>query len=159
MNKNYDEIVKRSKDIFVKWRSIPAPQRGEYIRKFGEELRAKKDYLAETITKEARKIQTESQGEVQEAIDMCDFAVGLSRQLYGFTMPSERPNHRLQELWHPLGVVGCITAFNFPMAVFAVFHVASGSSWLSYKLRFTYDFLSVFTLLSLVPLSLLGKVA
>ena len=119
MNKNYDEIVKRSKDIFVKWRSIPAPQRGEYIRKFGEELRAKKDYLAETITKEARKIQTESQGEVQEAIDMCDFAVGLSRQLYGLTMPSERPNHRLQELWHPLGVVGCITAFNFPMAVFA----------------------------------------
>ena len=119
MNKNYDEIVKRSKDIFVKWRSIPAPQRGEYIRKFGEELRAKKGYLAETITKEARKIQTESQGEVQEAIDMCDFAVGLSRQLYGLTMPSERPNHRLQELWHPLGVIGCITAFNFPMAVFA----------------------------------------
>ena len=119
MNKNYDEIVKRSKDIFVKWRSIPAPQRGEYIRKFGEELRVNKDYLAETITKEARKIQTESQGEVQEAIDMCDFAVGLSRQLYGLTMPSERPNHRLQELWHPLGVVGCITAFNFPMAVFA----------------------------------------
>ena len=119
MNKNYDEIVKRSKDIFIKWRSIPAPQRGEYIRKFGEELRANKDYLAETITKEARKIQTESQGEVQEAIDMCDFAVGLSRQLYGLTMPSERPNHRLQELWHPLGVVGCITAFNFPMAVFA----------------------------------------
>jgi len=119
MNKNYDEIVKRSKDIFIKWRSVPAPQRGEYIRKFGEELRAKKDYLAETITKEARKIQTESQGEVQEAIDMCDFAVGLSRQLYGLTMPSERPNHRLQELWHPLGVVGCITAFNFPMAVFA----------------------------------------
>ena len=119
MNKNYDEIVKRSKDIFVKWRSIPAPQRGEYIRKFGEELRVNKDYLAETITKEARKIQTESQGEVQEAIDMCDFAVGLSRQLYGLTMPSERPNHRLQELWHPLVVVGCITAFNFPMAVFA----------------------------------------
>ena len=119
MNKNYDQTVKRSKDIFIKWRSIPAPQRGEYIRKFGEELRAKKDYLAETITKEARKIQTESQGEVQEAIDMCDFAVGLSRQLYGLTMPSERPNHRLQELWHPLGVVGCITAFNFPMAVFA----------------------------------------
>ncbi len=108
MNKNYDQTVKRSKDIFIKWRSIPAPQRGEYIRKFGEELRAKKDYLAETITKEARKIQTESQGEVQEAIDMCDFAVGLSRQLYGLTMPSERPNHRLQELWHPLGVVGCI---------------------------------------------------
>jgi aldehyde dehydrogenase (NAD+) len=89
------------------------------IRQFGEELRSQKESLAQTITKEARKIKTESLGEVQEAIDMCDFAVGLSRQLYGLTMPSERPNHRLQELWHPLGVVGCITAFNFPMAVFA----------------------------------------
>ena len=119
MNKNYDEIVKRSEAVSIKWRSIPAPQRGEYIRKFGEQLRSQKDNLAKTITKEARKIKTESQGEVQEAIDMCDFAVGLSRQLYGLTMPSERPNHRLQELWHPLGIVGCITAFNFPMAVFA----------------------------------------
>ena len=117
--KNFDEIVKDSQDISNKWRQVPAPQRGEYIRLFGEELRQKKKELAETITKEARKIKTESLGEVQEAIDMCDFAVGLSRQLYGLTMPSERPNHRLQELWHPLGVVGCITAFNFPMAVFA----------------------------------------
>jgi aldehyde dehydrogenase (NAD+) len=120
MDKNkYSELVKKSKSISNKWRSLPAPQRGEYIRLFGEELRAKKEALASTITKEARKIKTESLGEVQEAIDMCDFAVGLSRQLYGLTMPSERPNHRLQELWHPLGVVGCITAFNFPMAVFA----------------------------------------
>ena len=117
--KNFDEIVKDSQDISNKWRQVPAPQRGEYIRLFGEELRQQKKELAETITKEARKIKTESLGEVQEAIDMCDFAVGLSRQLYGLTMPSERPNHRLQELWHPLGVVGCITAFNFPMAVFA----------------------------------------
>ncbi len=117
--KNFDEIVKDSQDISNKWKQVPAPQRGEYIRLFGEELRQKKKKLAETITKEARKIKTESLGEVQEAIDMCDFAMGLSRQLYGLTMPSERPNHRLQELWHPLGVVGCITAFNFPMAVFA----------------------------------------
>ena len=109
----------KSRDISKKWRNIPAPQRGEMIRQFGEELRSQKESLAKTITKEARKIKTESLGEVQEAIDMCDFAVGLSRQLYGLTMPSERPNHRLQELWHPLGVVGCITAFNFPMAVFA----------------------------------------
>jgi aldehyde dehydrogenase (NAD+) len=116
---NFDKIVKNSQDISLKWRQVPAPQRGEYIRLFGDELRQKKQELARTITTEARKIKTESLGEVQEAIDMCDFAVGLSRQLYGLTMPSERPNHRLQELWHPLGVVGCITAFNFPMAVFA----------------------------------------
>ena len=119
MINNFETIVTKSKDISKKWRNIPAPQRGEMIRQFGEELRSQKESLAKTITKEARKIKTESLGEVQEAIDMCDFAVGLSRQLYGLTMPSERPNHRLQELWHPLGVVGCITAFNFPMAVFA----------------------------------------
>ena len=119
MTNNIDSIVKKSKEVSLKWRNIPAPQRGEFIRQFGEELRLQKEALAQTITKEARKIKTESLGEVQEAIDMCDFAVGLSRQLYGLTMPSERPNHRLQELWHPLGVVGCITAFNFPMAVFA----------------------------------------
>ena len=119
MTNNFETIVTKSKDISKRWRNIPAPQRGEMIRQFGEELRSQKESLAQTITKEARKIKTESLGEVQEAIDMCDFAVGLSRQLYGLTMPSERPNHRLQELWHPLGVVGCITAFNFPMAVFA----------------------------------------
>ena len=119
MTNNFETIVTKSKDISKKWRNIPAPQRGEMIRQSGEELRSQKESLAQTITKEARKIKTESLGEVQEAIDMCDFAVGLSRQLYGLTMPSERPNHRLQELWHPLGVVGCITAFNFPMAVFA----------------------------------------
>ena len=117
--KQYNKIIIRSQGIAEKWKKIPAPQRGEFIRQFGEQLRLQKELLAKTITKEARKIKTESLGEVQEAIDMCDFAVGLSRQLYGLTMPSERPNHRLQELWHPLGVVGCITAFNFPMAVFA----------------------------------------
>jgi len=118
-NSEYEVLINKSQEISLKWRDIPAPQRGELIRLFGEELRLQKEQLAQTITKEARKIKTESLGEVQEAIDMCDFAVGLSRQLYGLTMPSERPNHRLQELWHPLGVVGCITAFNFPMAVFA----------------------------------------
>ena len=117
--KNHDDLVNASKKAHKKWRLIPAPQRGEIIRKFGNELRNQKSFLAKVITKEARKIVSESEGEVQEAIDMCDFATGLSRQLYGLTMPSERPDHRLQELWQPLGVVGCITAFNFPMAVFA----------------------------------------
>jgi aldehyde dehydrogenase (NAD+) len=100
------------------WRKLPAPVRGEYIRRFGEALRTRKAELAEKITLEAKKIISESQGEAQEVIDMCDFATGLSRQLYGLTMPSERLNHRLQEIWQPLGVVACVTAFNFPVAVF-----------------------------------------
>ena len=116
---SHDELVNTSKKAQKKWRLIPAPKRGEIIREFGNELRNQKADLARVITKEARKIVSEAEGEVQEAIDMCDFATGLSRQLYGLTMPSERPDHRLQELWQPLGVVGCITAFNFPMAVFA----------------------------------------
>ena len=116
---SHDELVNLSKEAQKKWRLIPAPKRGEIIREFGNELRNQKASLAKVITKEARKIVSEAEGEVQEAIDMCDFATGLSRQLYGLTMPSERPDHRLQELWQPLGVVGCITAFNFPMAVFA----------------------------------------
>ena len=116
---NYDDLINASKEAHKKWRLVPAPQRGEIIREFGNELRNQKSSLAKVITKEARKIVSEAEGEVQEAIDMCDFATGLSRQLYGLTMPSERPDHRLQELWQPLGVVGCITAFNFPMAVFA----------------------------------------
>ena len=97
---------------------MPAPTRGEFIRKFGEALRAQKLKVSEQITKEAKKIISEGEGETQEVIDMCDFATGLSRQLYGLTMPSERPDHRLQEIWQPLGVVGCVTAFNFPVAVF-----------------------------------------
>ena len=97
---------------------MPAPTRGEYIRKFGEALRAQKLKVSEQITKEAKKIISEGEGETQEVIDMCDFATGLSRQLYGLTMPSERPDHRLQEIWQPLGIVGCVTAFNFPVAVF-----------------------------------------
>ena len=116
---SHDELVNASKEAHKKWRLITAPKRGEIIREFGNELRNQKANLAKVITKEARKIVSEAEGEVQEAIDMCDFATGLSRQLYGLTMPSERPDHRLQELWQPLGVVGCITAFNFPMAVFA----------------------------------------
>jgi aldehyde dehydrogenase (NAD+) len=116
---NYDDLVKVSQKAHKKWRLLPAPQRGEIIRQFGNELRNQKSELAKVITKEARKIVSEAEGEVQEAIDMCDFATGLSRQLYGLTMPSERPDHRLQELWQPIGIVGCITAFNFPMAVFA----------------------------------------
>ena len=116
---SYENLVNTSKEAHKKWRLIPAPQRGEIIREFGNELRNNKTELAKVITKEARKIVSEAEGEVQEAIDMCDFATGLSRQLYGLTMPSERPDHRLQELWQPLGVVGCITAFNFPIAVFA----------------------------------------
>jgi aldehyde dehydrogenase (NAD+) len=116
---SHDELVNTSKEAQKKWRLIPAPKRGEIIREFGNELRNQKANLAKLITKEARKIVSEAEGEVQEAIDMCDFATGLSRQLYGLTMPSERPDHRLQELWQPLGVVGCITAFNFPIAVFA----------------------------------------
>ena len=92
--------------------------KSEIIREFGNDEEPKSS-LAKVITREARKIVSEAEGEVQEAIDMCDFATGLSRQLYGLTMPSERPDHRLQEIWQPLGVVGCITAFNFPMAVFA----------------------------------------
>jgi aldehyde dehydrogenase (NAD+) len=116
---NYNQIVSRANDIQKIWQKVPAPKRGEVIRNFGNKLREHKSELAALITKDARKIISEAEGEVQEAIDMCDFATGLSRQLYGLTMPSERPNHRLQELWHPLGTVGCITAFNFPMAVFA----------------------------------------
>ena len=98
---------------------MPAPRRGELVRLLGEELRAAKEPLARLVTLEAGKIVSEGLGEVQEMIDICDFAVGLSRQLYGLTIASERPNHRMIEQWHPLGPVGVITAFNFPVAVWA----------------------------------------
>ena len=110
--------IEKSISIQEKWRLLPAPARGEFIRQFGEALRKRKDEVAKQVTLEAKKIISEGEGEVQEIIDMCDFATGLSRQLYGLTMPSERPDHRLQEIWQPLGVVGCVTAFNFPVAVF-----------------------------------------
>ncbi len=104
---------------FLVWRNIPAPKRGELVRLLGEELRANKDVLGKLVTIESGKILQEGLGEVQEMIDICDFAVGLSRQLYGLTIASERPEHRMMEQWHPLGVVGIISAFNFPVAVWA----------------------------------------
>ena len=106
-------------EAFKAWRVIPAPVRGEFVRQFGGQLRAHKEDLATLVSWEAGKITQESLGEVQEMIDICDFAVGLSRQLYGRTMASERPGHRLTEQWHPLGPVGVISAFNFPVAVWA----------------------------------------
>jgi aldehyde dehydrogenase (NAD+) len=104
---------------FLEWRTVPAPRRGELVRLFGEELRHHKDALGRLVTLEAGKILQEGRGEVQEMIDICDFAVGLSRQLHGLTIASERPGHRMMETWHPLGVVGVISAFNFPVAVWA----------------------------------------
>jgi aldehyde dehydrogenase (NAD+) len=104
---------------FLDWRKVPAPRRGELIRLFGEELRAAKADLGRLVSIEAGKILSEGEGEVQEMIDICEFAVGLSRQLYGLTIATERPNHRMLETWHPAGVVGVISAFNFPVAVWA----------------------------------------
>ena len=109
----------KAQGAFLQWRTVPAPRRGELVRLIGEELRAAKEPLARLVTLEAGKIVQEGLGEVQEMIDICDYAVGLSRQLYGLTIASERPNHRMIEQWHPLGVVGVITAFNFPVAVWA----------------------------------------
>jgi len=111
--------IARAQAAFLAWRRLPAPRRGELMRLFGEELRAHKTALGELVTIEAGKIRQEGLGEVQEMIDICDFAVGLSRQLYGLTIASERPGHRMMETWHPLGVVGVISAFNFPVAVWA----------------------------------------
>ncbi len=104
---------------FLAWRNVPAPRRGELVRLFGEELRAAKADLGALVTLEAGKVTSESLGEVQEMIDICDYAVGLSRQLFGLTLATERPDHRMMETWHPLGVVGIISAFNFPVAVWS----------------------------------------
>jgi aldehyde dehydrogenase (NAD+) len=109
----------RAASAFLEWRSVPAPRRGELVRLLGDELRAAKEPLARLVTLEAGKILQESLGEVQEMIDICDFAVGLSRQLYGLTIASERPSHRMMEQWHPLGPALVISAFNFPVAVWA----------------------------------------
>lgn len=114
-----DATLDRAGAAFRAWRHVPAPRRGELVRLWGEELRAAKDDLAKLVTIEAGKIPSEGAGEVQEMIDICDFAVGLSRQLYGLTIATERPGHRMMEVWHPLGVVGVISAFNFPVAVWA----------------------------------------
>ncbi|MDB5691583.1 MAG: aldehyde dehydrogenase family protein [Alphaproteobacteria bacterium] len=111
--------VERAQAAFLAWRSVPAPRRGELVRLFGTVLREEKETLARLVSLEAGKILQEGLGEVQEMIDICDFAVGLSRQLYGLTIATERPGHRMMETWHPLGVVGVISAFNFPVAVWA----------------------------------------
>src|SRR5262249_25649914 len=116
---DYEEIMGGALDAFERWRLVPAPKRGEIVREIGNALRDSKSELGKLITLEMGKIFAEGQGEVQEMIDIADFAVGLSRQLYGLSMHSERPGHRMYEQWHPLGVVGVISAFNFPVAVWA----------------------------------------
>ena len=116
---DYEQVVETTQSAFREWRSWPAPQRGEVVRHLGNELRKHKDDLGRLVSLEVGKITSEGLGEVQEMIDMCDLAVGMSRQLYGKTMHSERPEHRMYEQWHPLGTIGIITAFNFPVAVWA----------------------------------------
>jgi aldehyde dehydrogenase (NAD+) len=113
------QAIGRAEQAFLAWRDVPPPRRGELVRLFGEVLRAEKEPLGRLVSLEAGKILPEGLGEVQEMIDICDFAVGLSRQLYGLTIATERPGHRMMETWHPLGVVGVISAFNFPVAVWA----------------------------------------
>jgi aldehyde dehydrogenase (NAD+) len=111
-----EEMIGRGAEAFQEWRKVPAPRRGELVRLLGEELRAEKENLGRLVTLECGKIHQEGLGEVQEMIDICDLAVGLSRQLYGLTIASERPGHAMRETWHPMGVCGIITAFNFPVA-------------------------------------------
>jgi len=115
----YHQVVQKAQEAFLEWRTWPAPRRGEVVRQIGQELRLHKDALGQLVSYEMGKSLQEGLGEVQEMIDICDFAVGLSRQLYGLSMHSERPGHRMYEQWHPLGVVGIISAFNFPVAVWA----------------------------------------
>lgn len=116
---NYEEVVKTAQDAFLYWRKVPGPKRGEIVRQMGEELRKFKEPLAKLVSYEMGKIQQEGLGEVQEMIDICDFAVGQSRMMYGMTTHSERIDHRMFEQYHPLGIVGVISAFNFPVAVWA----------------------------------------
>ncbi|MEO5910532.1 MAG: aldehyde dehydrogenase family protein [Pelobium sp.] len=116
---DYSTTISKAQEAFLSWRMLPAPKRGEIVRQLGEELRNHKDDLGKLVSYEMGKSLQEGWGEVQEMIDICDFAVGLSRQLYGLTMHSERPLHRMYEQWHPLGVVGIISAFNFPVAVWS----------------------------------------
>ncbi|MGO7204625.1 aldehyde dehydrogenase family protein, partial [Rhizobium ruizarguesonis] len=111
--------IEAAHQAFLEWRAVPAPKRGELVRLLGEELRASKAALGRLVSIEVGKITSEGLGEVQEMIDICDFAVGLSRQLYGLTIATERSEHRMMESWHPLGVIGIISAFNFPVAVWS----------------------------------------
>jgi aldehyde dehydrogenase (NAD+) len=116
---DYEDVMRVAVEAFKEWRMVPAPRRGLFVRDLGEALRARKHDLGQLVTLEMGKISQEGLGEVQEMIDICDFSLGLSRQLYGLTMHSERPEHRMYEQWHPLGVVGVISAFNFPVAVWS----------------------------------------
>jgi aldehyde dehydrogenase (NAD+) len=116
---SYEAVISKAQDASLKWRNVPAPQRGEIVRQIGNALREVKAELGKLVSYEMGKSYQEGLGEVQEMIDICDFAVGLSRQLYGLTMHSERPGHRMYEQWHPLGIVGIISAFNFPVAVWS----------------------------------------
>src|SRR5690606_26992202 len=116
---DYEKVMEAATTAFKTWRNMPAPQRGEIVRQFGDKLREKKQALGKLVSYEMGKSYQEGLGEVQEMIDICDFAVGLSRQLHGLTMHSERPGHRMYEQYHPLGVVGIISAFNFPVAVWS----------------------------------------
>ena len=118
-NDAYEKVVAQAEAAFMEWRKWPAPKRGEIVRQVGDALRTYKEPLGKLVSYEMGKSLQEGYGEVQEMIDICDFAVGLSRQLYGLTMHSERPNHRMYEQWHPLGIVGIISAFNFPVAVWS----------------------------------------
>ncbi|MBA4146256.1 MAG: aldehyde dehydrogenase family protein, partial [Cytophaga sp.] len=117
--KAFEKVIATSQKAFKEWRLVPAPKRGEIVRQIGEALRKHKEPLGKLVSYEMGKSYQEGLGEVQEMIDICDFAVGLSRQLHGFTMHSERPHHRMYEQYHPLGVVGIISAFNFPVAVWS----------------------------------------
>jgi aldehyde dehydrogenase (NAD+) len=117
--KDYAEVSKAAHETYLRWRELPAPKRGEYVRQIGNAFREHKEALGKLVALEAGKILQEGLGEAQECIDIADFAIGLSRQLYGLTIASERPNHSMRETWHPLGTVGIISAFNFPIAVWA----------------------------------------
>ncbi|HEX6225209.1 MAG TPA: aldehyde dehydrogenase family protein [Chryseolinea sp.] len=117
--KDFEKVINKAREAFTQWRSWPAPKRGEIVRQIGEALRTHKEPLGKLVSYEMGKSYQEGLGEVQEMIDICDFAVGLSRQLHGLTMHSERPEHRMYEQWHPIGIVGIISAFNFPVAVWS----------------------------------------
>ena len=118
-SEGYEQVASTAAESFETWQDMPAPKRGLFVRDLAELIREYQEPLGDLVSLEMGKIQAEGQGEIQEMIDICDFAVGLSRQLYGLTMPSERPSHRMIEQWHPLGPIGVITAFNFPAAVWS----------------------------------------